>query len=171
MIHYLLIILFIIYIPLLGMRPNPQEIITTNIKELVKGTQTKEELEKYYSYQQLRDFRDQNENNLIHIVIKKLLTQRGHKGFSYFVDSYKSLLRYLINSGIDINEGNLKTRTPLYYVYKRQNAQLDFLKQFLENELSAGLAPTIHFKDLHLSDLPLLCIQFLCGNCLKDKYD
>ncbi len=171
MIYHLLIILLTMHVPLMSMRPDPQKIIEKNIQDLIDGHTTAEQLKKHYNYQQLRDFRDQHNNNLIHIVIKELLPKQDHKRFSYFVDSYKSLLRFLTNSGIDINEGNLKTRTPLYYVYKRQNIQLDFLKQFLENELRAGLAPTIHFKDLHLSDLPLLCIQFLCGNCLKDKYD
>lgn len=106
--------------------------------------EAREALQGSFNNDELTVFRDGQYNNLIHIAVQQLADQP--ESYSELEEGYKSLVRYLVGSGIGINEVNDERDSPLILMYKA-TADLRFI-DFLEDELGAKptyttLAPEI----------------------------
>lgn len=98
----------------------------------------REELQKLFSNDALAKFRDEKYNNLIHIAVQQLTDHTGCMDYETMRTGYTDLVRCLVKSGVNINEQNDESDTPLIVMYRARETDLEFT-DFLEDELKAKI--------------------------------
>jgi hypothetical protein len=142
---------------------SPEKIILDNIEH---PSQALELLEKNFSPVQLKDYRDKEYNNLMHVTIKELTKNKNTQGYVQLKDEFIPLLRHLAHSGISVNEENDNHETP-YFLASKDNDNDDLVENFLESEL--GGKPSYFSLNPELRFLKKLLANVCCGCCKKSK--
>jgi hypothetical protein len=124
-----------------------------------------------HNYQQLRKFRDENNNNLIHSAVQELIKKKDDENFNQILKNYKPLLRNFVNCGISVHETNNDSQTPISLCATLpSDPKLAYFAWILKNDLE-HFTPKPHGLPRHDTfDIKAL-IQILFCECLKLKND
>ena len=129
--------------------PPPQSAKKIIIKNILNPELIQQQLKALPKQKILK--RDSNYNNLIHITVRELISQKDTaESYKKLLQDSKLLLKFLVTAGVKINEMNNDKKTPLRFIYdlgEVEKKDLMVLEVYLEYHLCAdpnfySLAPT-----------------------------
>lgn len=167
---------------------------------IAKNPQHALEQLKQYRLSRVKEYRDKNFNNLIHITVNALIKQivdgkkaNKKKDSAQLILDYKPLLEYLVTQvGININELNDNYSSPLILVYRMyacpdessltsESFRLFVVNNDLANQLkpleqyliNLGADNNTWFFDWgpEIRNVKKLCWKLLCCECMKKKHN
>ncbi len=165
-----IVLLLLLFLPcsiLKGMQHmecTPQQLIELNHPTLIQ-----EYLKEEPYRSELIQFRDNNYNNLIHLVVMHLIKQ-GSSDFD--VDKYRPLLHDFVVNGININEANDDHITPISRVHQAKKANSNTMQSLARYlfELGAVESANVSFST-YIRNTTNCMLELLCIKRMKYKYN
>jgi hypothetical protein len=146
---------------------SPDKVIRENIHNPALTIQILQQ----YPAATLRNYRDQQYNNLMHITVAELLKKKNSRTYEKSINESKLLLAFMAGIGISVNEMNDDSNTPLFLAYQNDfhgnsSNQHAYLSNFLEYNLDGH--PTHFSLEPQIRAIKKALLDSCCG-CFKSK--